>query len=124
MTDARIQKTELLTLPQQPEGLPWPGDAWPHAELDPRVDRKALDRLLDHAFSDSEPDDLERTHGVVIVQRGAIVAERYARDTAPEDAFLSWSMAKSITNSLIGILVNQGKLDIAKPIPVIGVEPR
>ncbi len=118
MTDARIQKTELLTLPQQPEGLPWPGDAWPHAELDPRVDRKALDRLLDHAFSDSEPDDLERTHGVVIVQRGAIVAERYARDTAPEDAFLSWSMAKSITNSLIGILVHKGKLDISKPIPV------
>ena len=109
---------ELLPLPPQPEGVAWPTASWPHAELDPRVDRAALDKQLDHAFSQPEPDDLDRTHAVVIVQRGAIVAERYAHDVDPDDAFLSWSMAKSITNSLIGILVRQGKLDISARIPV------
>lgn len=118
MTDFAAQRTELLPLPPQPRDLPWPTEAWPRARLDPRVDRASLDALLDHAFADPEPDDLDRTHGVVIVHRGAIVAERYAHDTSPEDAFLSWSMAKSITNCLIGILVHQGKLDIAKPISV------
>lgn len=109
---------ELLPLPPQPEEVPWPTKAWPKGELDRRVDRHALEKLLDHAFSAPEPDDLERTHGVVIVQRGEIVAERYAHDVAPDDTFLSWSMAKSITSALIGILVRQERLDISQPMPV------
>jgi CubicO group peptidase (beta-lactamase class C family) len=93
---------ELLPLPPHPEGLPWPTNSWPHGELDPRVDRKALDTLLDHAFTRPEPNDLERTHAAVVVQGGAIVAERYAHDADPYDTFHSWSMAKSITNALGG----------------------
>ncbi|MDJ0865792.1 MAG: serine hydrolase [Myxococcota bacterium] len=108
----------LLPLPPHPDGLPWPTREWPQGELDPRVDRAALERLLDHAFAQPEPDDLERTHAVVIAQRGRIVAERYAHDAAPDDAFLSWSIAKSITSALVGILVRQGKLDVAQPVGV------
>jgi CubicO group peptidase (beta-lactamase class C family) len=113
-----IEKPRLLPLRPQPEGVPWPTESWPRADLDPRVDRPALAALLGHAFRQPEPEDLDRTHAVVIVQRGAIVAERYAHDVEPDDTFLSWSMAKSITNSLVGILVKQGKLDISAPIPV------
>jgi CubicO group peptidase (beta-lactamase class C family) len=108
----------LLTLPAHPAHLPWPTDAWPRADLDPRVDRAALARLLDHAFGETEPDDLERTNAVVVVQHGAIVAERYRRDVDPDRAFISWSMAKSITSALVGIVVRQGRLDISRPIPV------
>jgi CubicO group peptidase (beta-lactamase class C family) len=110
--------TSLLSLPKQPASVAWPTGSWSEADLDVRVDRASLERLLDHAFEQPEPDDLDRTHGVVIVQHGAIVAERYAHDAGPDDAFLSWSMAKSITQSLIGILVGQGKLDVHAPIPV------
>ena len=53
-------KPTLLPLPTQPNGVPWPTRTWPHAELDPRVDREQLARLLDHAFGDSEPEDLEQ----------------------------------------------------------------
>jgi CubicO group peptidase (beta-lactamase class C family) len=74
--------------------------------------------LLDHAFSEPEPNDLECSNAVVIVQHGAIVAERYRSGVDPDRAFVSWSMAKSITNALIGILVKQAKLDISRPIPV------
>lgn len=108
----------LQPLPAQPDGVPWPTVEWPHAELDPRVDRAALEALLDHAFATPEPDDLERTHAVVIVQNGAIVAERYAHDVQPDDTFLSWSMAKSITNALVGIRVRQGAIDIRQPVGV------
>ncbi len=113
MTDSN-----LLPLPPQPAGLEWPTREWPQAKLDSRVDRAALEKLLDYAFTDPEPDDLERTHAVVIVQNGAIVAERHAHDADPDDAFLSWSMAKSITNALIGIQVRQGRLDVMRPIAV------
>ena len=109
---------DLVPLSTQPDGRAWPTNEWPRAELDPRVDRRALEALLDRAVALPEPDDLGRTHAVVVVQRGAIVAERYAHDVRPDDAFASWSMAKSITNCLIGILVQQGRLDIAAPIPV------
>ena len=109
---------KLLPLPQQPQGPAWPTETWPEGSLDPRVDRGALEKLLDHAFSVPEPDDLDRTHGVVAVQHGRIVAERHAHDVEPDDTFLSWSMAKSITSALVGILVREGKLDISQPIPV------
>jgi CubicO group peptidase (beta-lactamase class C family) len=109
---------KLLTLPPHPSDVPWPTREWTHGELDSRVDRGALEKLLDHAFSLPEPDDLDRTHAVVIVQGGTIVAERYAHDVEPDDTFLSWSMAKSITNALIAILVREQKLEIAAPIPI------
>jgi CubicO group peptidase (beta-lactamase class C family) len=118
MSNPPTPDPDLLPLPQQRADVPWPTQTWPRAELDPRVDRVALEKLLDHAFARPEPDDLERTHAVVIAQRGAIVAERYGEGARPDDAFRSWSMAKSITNALIGILVQQGRLDVLAPIPV------
>jgi CubicO group peptidase (beta-lactamase class C family) len=112
------RRSELIPLPAQPAGVPWPTQAWPRAELDARVDRAALEELLDRAFAAPQPDDLERTHAVVVVQRGALVVERYGEGARPDDAFRSWSIAKSVTNALIGVLVRQGRLDVAAPIPV------
>lgn len=109
---------KLLPLLPQPEGLAWPTKSWPTGELDPRVDRATLDKMLDHAFALPEPEDLDRTHAIIAIQRGKIVAERYAHDVEPNDAFLSWSMAKSIVCALVGILVRQGKIDIDAPMPV------
>ncbi len=108
----------LLPLRPHPSQLPWPTGSWPRADLDPRADRVTLDRLLDHAFSHPEPDDLGRTNAVVVVQHGAIVAERYREGVDVDRALISWSMAKSITSSLIGILVRKGLLDISQPMPV------
>src|SRR5256885_348588 len=97
-----VDQPPLIPLPQHPAGLAWPTDIWPHAEIDVRVDRTILDRMLGHAFGDPEPDDLGRTNAVVVMQHGAIVAERYRQDADVDRAFVSWSMAKSITSCLIG----------------------
>ena len=113
-----VDPAVLVPLPPHPAGIPWPTNAWPRADIDSRVDRVTLDRLLDHAFSDPEPDDLGRTNAVVVVQHGAIVAQRYRQAVEADRPLISWSMAKSITSCLVGILVKQGKLDISQPIPV------
>ena len=44
--------------------------------------------------------------------------ERYAEGFGPESRFRSWSMAKSVTNALVGLLVREGKLDLDAPAPV------
>lgn len=113
-----VVKPKLVPLPPHPAGVPWPTREWPRADLDPRVDRALLDRTLDHAFAEPQPDEFVRTHATIVVQHGAIVVERYAHDAKPEDTFASWSMAKSVTQALVGIAVRQGKLDIHAPADV------
>ncbi len=75
-----VDPPALLPLRPHPPHLTWPTAVWPREGLDSRVDRAALERTLDHAFTDPEPDDLGRTNAVVVVQHGAIVAERYRQD--------------------------------------------
>jgi CubicO group peptidase (beta-lactamase class C family) len=57
---------------------------------------------------------------VVIVHGGAIVYERYSPNPndGPNEVMPSFSIAKSITSAMIGILVRDGRLDIDEPAPV------
>jgi len=51
----------------------------------------------------------------VVLHKGIPVAEAYKPEFDKDTRFLSWSMAKSFTNALVGILVRDGKLDIMDP---------
>jgi CubicO group peptidase (beta-lactamase class C family) len=55
---------------------------------------------------------------LVVVQDGRIVAERYREGWGPTTPQLSWSMGKSLTATLIGVLVHQGELAVEEPAPV------
>jgi CubicO group peptidase (beta-lactamase class C family) len=55
------------------------------------------------------------TRAVVVVWHGQLVAERYATGFDRRTRLLGWSMTKSITNALAGILVRQGKLNTGAP---------
>jgi CubicO group peptidase (beta-lactamase class C family) len=57
---------------------------------------------------------------VVIVHGGAIVYERYSPhpDDGPGVVMPSYSIAKSVTSAAIGILVNEGRLEVDEPAPV------
>jgi CubicO group peptidase (beta-lactamase class C family) len=47
-----------------------------------------------------------------------LVAEQYAEGIRADTPLIGWSMTKSVTNLLIGILVGDDKLNISKPAPV------
>jgi CubicO group peptidase (beta-lactamase class C family) len=51
----------------------------------------------------------------MVVHKGVPVAEAYKPQFNQKTRFLSWSMAKSFINAMVGILVKQGKLDIMQP---------
>ena len=46
------------------------------------------------------------------------ITERYAPGFGPDMPMLGWSMSKSVTNSLVGLLVGQGRLVLEDPAPV------
>lgn len=109
-----MDQAALPALPKQDEDTPWPNPAWPEGKLPPDCDRARLAALCDHAFAPAPPADLAETHALVVIHKGRLVHERYAPLYGPDITCPSWSMAKSITHALVGILVGDGKIDISK----------
>lgn len=103
--------TALVPLPATG---PVPGNDWELGDSRPEVEA-----LLDHAFTANGDDhELGLTLAVVCVSRGKIVAERYGPDTNADTTLISWSMAKSVTQALVGLLAGDGQLDVDAPAPV------
>ena len=48
--------------------------------------------------------------GVLVISQGRIVAERYAPGFSQQTPLLGWSMSKTVTAALVGLLVKDGKL--------------
>lgn len=55
-----------------------------------------------------------RTTGVVIVQNGKIIGEDYAAGFGPHTGQRTWSVAKSIAGTLMGIATREGLIDVGK----------
>ena len=108
-----------ITLPPQGADVPWPTAGWPTGSLPGEVEA-GLDRLLDEAFGDHEPshEPYGQSLAFVAVRGGRLVAERYGPTSGPDDRLISWSMAKSVTHALVGLLVGDGRLDIDRPADV------
>ncbi|KWV92286.1 serine hydrolase [Erythrobacter sp. YT30] len=74
-----------------------------------------LARQVDELFT---TEGLGETRAVLVMADGEIAAERYADGYDADTRFISWSMAKTITAVLIGMLVADGKLSVKEPAPV------
>jgi len=93
-----------------------PAQPWPQGEAVSAPDPR-LTPVLDKWFADPDPANPRRTRAIVVVKDSQIIAERYGAGFDKDTPFLGWSMTKSAVNALLGILVQQGKLDIAAPAP-------
>jgi CubicO group peptidase (beta-lactamase class C family) len=109
---------ELVALPPQPAGVPYPTRAWPEAAPGAAVDADRLAAAFEAAFSVKGRSGFPDTRALLVIQHGAVVAERYASGFGPESRFQSWSMSKTVTQALVGILVRDGRLDLHAPAPV------
>ena len=74
-----------------------------------------LARQIDDLFT---IEGLGETRAVVVMANGEIAAERYGPGYTRDTRFISWSMAKTVTAVLIGMLVADGKLSLDAPAPV------
>jgi CubicO group peptidase (beta-lactamase class C family) len=61
---------------------------------------------------------LAETRAIVVMQGGRVIAERYAPGYGPDTRLISWSMAKSVTATLVGLMIADGRLALDEPAPV------
>lgn len=109
------------TLPPA-HSTPWPmgdvlsTDPWPEG-----VDTELAQRALDAGFGGADA----RTLALVVTYQGRILGERYSDEVDIHTPLESWSMTKSLTGTLMGILIQQGEYDLWQnaPIPEWQVNP-
>ena len=77
-----------------------------------------LEKTLDWAFSEPDSTRPVQTRAVVVLHNGKVVAERYAEGIIRNTPLIGWSMTKSVTNAMIGLLVKDGKLKVSAPAPI------
>lgn len=118
--ESEIRK-QVFVLPPKPavnaDTIPWPmGDKLADT-LPANIDKVQLDRGIDVAFQDN-PESPLFTRAVVVVYKGHIIGERYGKGFDKHTVNLGWSMSKSLTSAMIGILVKAGKLQVDAPAPI------
>ena len=106
---------EMAAAPGVAAEIPWPdGDLTAQTALPPDVDATALQAASDWSFDRESAEQV--TLSLLIVHRGEIVHERYAEGVDRTTRTRTWSTAKSIASTLIGMLVDEGKLSLDAPL--------
>ncbi|MFV8465876.1 serine hydrolase domain-containing protein [Flavobacterium sp. LB1P62] len=98
--------------------LPFPyGNNEPKDTIFSTVDYAKLNTAVANAF-DKKGEIKKRTRSVLVIYKDKIIAEKYDTGFDKNSKLLGWSMTKSITSALFGVLQKQGKYNIYKPAPI------
>ena len=93
----------------------WPmGDLLPKEPLPGQINAAKLKQAVNAAF---EPSD-GMTAAFVVTWRGRLIAERYGEGITAQTPLEGWSMGKSLTATLLGILIKQGVYELWQPAPI------
>jgi CubicO group peptidase (beta-lactamase class C family) len=113
----RLPSLDMPPLSGDAARIPWPdGDLIANPGVTPGVNAQVLQAASDWAF-DRESEE-QVTVSLVVVHRGKIIHERYATGFDMTTRTRTWSTAKSIAGTLIGMLVDEGKLALDEPLAV------
>lgn len=96
--------------------IAWPdGDLVAKQPLPAGIDAAKLQAASDWSFNRPSPE--QDTLSLLVVHKGQIVLERYADGVDMTTRTRTWSTAKSIASTLIGMLVDQGRMKLDAPLP-------
>lgn len=98
---------------------PWPqGDGPVEAHLLPDALRTAIDGHATTIFTPANTDPAKRTHtfALLVARNGHLVYERYAPGYQRQQPQLGWSMTKSVTAILAGLMAQDGRLALDGPV--------
>jgi len=94
---------------------PWPmGDVLSKDPLPPGLDMAKVKRAIDAAFEPAEA----MTAAVAVTWKGRLIGERYGQGITAQTPLEGWSMGKSLTATLLGVLMQQGAYTLTQPAPI------
>jgi len=111
-----IEDLKAIRYPEISAGFSGDTILWPIGNIIPDsitgIDREALNIISDKLIS-------EHAYGgtafaFMVLHKGIPVSESYKPGLNEDTRFLSWSMAKSVTNALVGVMVKDNILDLEK----------
>lgn len=115
--ELRNQKINLAKKPAlNQDTIAWPSGNKITDSLYNKIEE--LNKVVDAAFAEPDTANPENTRAVIIIKNGKILAEKYAASFNEQTKLIGWSMTKTITNAIVGVLVKQGKLKTEEPAPV------
>ena len=102
---------------QKPKRIKAPNLAFPYGDLPQKdtifsnIDYKNLKKAVADAF-DVSTDNIKKTRSVLVIYKNQIIAEQYKENFDKNSLILGWSMAKSITSAVLGVLEKQKKVSL------------
>jgi CubicO group peptidase (beta-lactamase class C family) len=102
---------DLRALSPHPSDLAWPTESWPSGNSTSETN------ILADSLFDLEADQ-GYTYALLVVKHGKLIYERYDAGANAIYMQYSWSMAKSVTHALVGILAAQGRIGLYDPVAV------
>ncbi len=118
--ELRNQLWKAATPPRvNQDTISWPtGNKMPDSINLFGYDIELLNKTITEAFEEPGKDKNRRTRAVVVIHDGNVIAEKYAVGFDQNTRLTGWSMTKSLTNAMMGILVKEGKLTLNESAPI------
>jgi CubicO group peptidase (beta-lactamase class C family) len=118
--ETKVRQQTLVPAPELPaDARPWPfGEAEPESALASEPMRAAIAEHADRLFSE-ESDVLRKaknTTALLVAHDGHLVYERYAQELSREQPQLGWSMTKTVTAMIAGVLERKGAIALDAPV--------
>lgn len=114
-----FDESEPFLIPKRSKlntNLPYPyGELKQKDTVFSNVDYSVLQDAVNNMFSENE---IDKTRAVLVIYKDQIIAEKYDDGFTENSKILGWSMTKSVTGTIYGILQSQGKLDINDKAPI------
>lgn len=93
----------------------WPIGSKRMDSLDANIDQVKLTLAIESGFAQSHSELPTNTRAILVVYRGHLIAERYADGFSFNTPQVGWSMTKSVTSTLYGIMQKKGLINIDSP---------
>ncbi|OQP66850.1 hypothetical protein A3860_00325 [Niastella vici] len=116
----REQHFNLPLVPKQnPDTIAWPYGDKLSGSIPSTIDTVVLKNAIDHAMqAPSKNGGPAYTRAFLVVYDGNIVGEQYAPGFNKHSVMIGWSISKSLTAAVIGVLTKAGQLNPDAPAPV------
>ncbi|MCF6349535.1 MAG: beta-lactamase family protein [Flavobacteriaceae bacterium] len=107
------KENKSINIPKPNRIQPKINKAYPFGNLKPidtifgNIDYKKIARAIDFAFKSEH-----KTRSVLILYKGYLVTERYVDNFDKNSLILGWSMTKSVTSTILGVLEKQKKINL------------